>query len=73
MFFVCIGTFHYQLGCRMSVDGIVHLILNFLEEQACCQSISVIVYARGIYIRQLLIETTLTQANLPYLGKQSSK
>ncbi len=57
----------------MPMHSIVHLVLYFLEKEACSRSILVIVYCRSIYIRQFLIEPTFTQSYFSNLGKQMLK
>ncbi len=43
VFFLRIGSLHNQFCCGMSMNGIVHLILNLFEEKACRRCITVIV------------------------------
>lgn len=57
----------------MAMDCIVDLVLDFLKEQFRGRSINIIVYGCRIDISQLLVESSLTQANLPYFGKQTLK
>ena len=48
----------------------MHLILNPLEEQPCGRSVLVVVHARSVDVRQLLIEPSLAEPDLPNLSQQ---
>lgn len=63
--FLCIGAFNNEFSGRVTVDGIVHLVLDFLEKDAGGRSIGVIVNGRGVDVRNLLIEAALAQADFP--------
>ena len=52
------------------MNGIVHLILDALEEHPCGRSILIVVHARGIDVRQFLVEPPLRETNLANLGQQ---
>ena len=54
----------------MTMNGVVHLVLNLPEEQTCSRRISVVVYGSSINIGQLLIEPPFTETNLPDFGQQ---
>lgn len=65
-----ICTLYNQLGSRVLMDGIMHLVLYLLVKEAGSWSILVVVDARGVDVGELQIEATLAQADFPNLGKQ---
>ena len=67
MFLVGIRTFYDQLRRRVAVDGIVHLVLHRLEEQAGRLCVFVVIKRSGVQIRHFLIEFAFRQTNLPNL------
>ena len=67
MLFLCVGAFDDEFSGRVAVDCVVHLVLDFLEEDAGGRSIGVIVDGRGVDVRNLLIEAALAEADFPDL------
>ena len=73
VFLFGIGSVYNQFSGSLSVYGIVHFILDFLEKQPCCRSITVIINGSGINIREFLVKAAFTQPYLPDFGKQMFK
>ena len=67
MLLVGIGTFHDQLCRRVAMHGIVHLVLNRLEEQPGRLGILVVIKRCCVQIRHFLVELALRQANFTNL------
>ena len=65
MLFICVCAFDDEFSGRVAVDCVVHLVLDFLEEDAGGRSIGVIVDGRGVDVRNLLIEAALAEADFP--------
>lgn len=54
----------------MTMNCVVHLILHLLEEQSGSGRITIVIYARSVNIRQLLIETPLAETYLTDFSQQ---
>ena len=67
MFLVGIGPLIDQLCRRVAMHGIVHLVLDGLEEQPGRLGILVVIERRSIQVCHFLVELALRQANLPDL------
>ena len=67
VFLVGIGPLIDQLCRRVAMHGIVHLVLDGLEEQPGRLGILVVIERRSIQVCHFLVELALRQANLPDL------
>ena len=68
-----IGSINNQLGSRMTVHRIMHLVLNLFEKCTRSWCIDIIINTGGIYISEFLIKASFTQPYLPNFGKQMFK
>ena len=48
MFFLCVGSFDNEFGSRMSVSGIVQLVLNGLKKEFGGACVLVVVKCRSV-------------------------
>ena len=55
------------------MNGIVNLILDFLVETSGGRSITVVIYGRSIYIRELLVKASFAHPDFPDFSKQVSE
>ena len=67
MFLVGIGPLIDQLCRRVAMHGIVHLVLDGLDEQPGRLGILVVIERRSIQVCHFLVELVLRQVNLPDL------
>ena len=73
MWLISICSLVNQLCCCMSMNCIMHLVLNLCKELLCCFCCPIIIKSCGIDIGYLLVKSTLKETDLTNLLKQAVK
>ena len=65
MLLLCIGSLDNQFGGSVTMDCIVHLVLNLLEKDTGSWRIRIVVDGSSVNISNLLVEATFAKSDFP--------